>query len=86
LLLTAYRDFEKRTGILTATRGAKTATVLDAIGRLPDGFKMVDLERVCPNVTRDMIRVVLNSLKKDQKNLLRRVWWGGNLEKGLNPR
>ena len=28
---------------------------------------MVDLERVCPNVTRDMIRVVLNGMKKDKK-------------------
>ena len=40
----------------------KTAMVLDAIEHLPDGFKMVDLERVCPNATRGMIRVVLNRL------------------------
>lgn len=67
MLLTAYREFEKRTGTLTTVRGAKTAMVLDAIARLPDGFKMVDLERACPNVTREMIRVVLNRLKKDKK-------------------
>jgi Fic family protein len=67
MLLTAYREFENRTGIMIKARGAKTAMVLDAIGHLPDGFKMVDLERVCPNVTRDMIRVVLNGLKKDNK-------------------
>jgi hypothetical protein len=41
--------------------------VLDAIVRLPDGFKMVDLERACPNVTREMIRVVLNRLKTDKQ-------------------
>ena len=64
MLLTAYREFEKRTGVLTTARGAKTAMVLDAIERLPDGFKMVDVERVCPSVTRDMIRVVLNGLKE----------------------
>ena len=28
---------------------------------------MVDLERAAPNVARDMIRVVLNRLKKDNK-------------------
>ncbi|MCI0534236.1 MAG: Fic family protein [Verrucomicrobiales bacterium] len=67
MLLTAYREFEKRVGVLTTARGAKTAMVMDAIERLPDGFKMVDLERACPNVTRDMIRVVLNRLKKDEK-------------------
>jgi Fic family protein len=67
MLLSAYREFEKRAGTLTTARGAKTATVLDAIERLPNGFKMVDLERAAPNVTREMIRVVLNRLKKDKR-------------------
>ena len=67
MLLTAYREFQKRAGKLTTTRGAKTATVLDAIERLPNGFRMVDLERAAPNVTRDMIRVVLNRLKKEKR-------------------
>lgn len=63
----AYQEFEMRAGTLTTARGAKTATVLDAIERLPNGFKMVDLERAAPNVTREMIRVVLNRLKKDKR-------------------
>jgi len=67
MLLTAYREFERRAGTLTTTRGAKTATVLDAIERLPNGFRMVDVERAAPNVTRDMIRVVLNRLKKQKR-------------------
>jgi Fic family protein len=67
MLLTAYREFEKRAGMLTTVRGAKTAMVMDAVARLPGGFKMVDLERACPNVTREMIRVVLNRLKRDKK-------------------
>ena len=41
--------------------------VLYAIERLPYNFRMVDLERAAPNVTRDMIRVVLNRLKKEKK-------------------
>ena len=67
MLLTAYREFERRVGTLTTARGAKTTMVLDAIERLPDGFKMVELERACPNVTREMIRVVLNAQKKQGK-------------------
>ena len=67
MMLSAYREFEKRAGTLTTTRGAKTATVLDAVERLPNGFRMVDLERAAPNVTRDMIRVVLNRLKKEKR-------------------
>ena len=66
MLLSAYREFEKRAGRLRTTRGAKTAMVLAAIERLPNGFRMVDLERAAPNVTREMIRVVLNRLKKDK--------------------
>ncbi len=65
MLLGAYRDFEQRIGTLTSARGAKTGMVLDAIKRQRGNFRMVDLERACPNVTREMIRVVLNRLKKD---------------------
>jgi Fic family protein len=67
ILKTAYREFEARVGTLTVARGAKTSMVLDAIERLADSFRMVDLERAAPNVTRDMIRVVLNRLKKENK-------------------
>ncbi len=81
-LLTAYREFERRVGTLTTARGAKTAMVLDAIARCPNGFKMVDLERACPHVTREMIRVVLNRLKKEER-IHRKgfgaaaLWWKG---------
>src|SRR5216683_4353170 len=68
ILKTAYREFEERVGTLSTARGAKTSMVLDAIERLPDSFRMVELERVAPNVTRDMIRVVLNQLKKDKQD------------------
>jgi hypothetical protein len=67
ILKSAYREFEERAGALTTARGAKTSMVLDAIERSPDSFRMVDLGRVAPHVTREMIRVVLNRLKKDKK-------------------
>jgi Fic family protein len=67
MLLGAYREFEKRAGTLRTARGAKTATVLDAIERLPNEFRIVDVERAAPNVTREMIRVVLNRLKKEKR-------------------
>ena len=67
VLKTAHREFEERVGRLSAARGAKTSMVLDAIERLPNSFRMADRERAAPNVTRDMIRVVLNRLKKENK-------------------
>lgn len=64
-LIAAYREFEARVGTLSSARGAKTGMVLEAFERLPASFRLVDLERACPTVTRDMIRVVLNRLKSE---------------------
>lgn len=64
-MLAAYKDFSTRVGELTVAKGAKTHMVLNAIDRLPTTFRMVDIERQCPNVTRDMIRVVIKRLKKE---------------------
>jgi Fic family protein len=67
VLIGAYREFEERAGTITKARGAKTAFVEQAIERLPLTFGIADLERVCPSVSRDMIRVVLNRLRKEGK-------------------
>lgn len=65
VLVAACREFEDRVGILTVSRGAKTAMVLEAVRHLPETFRMTDVEHVCPNVGRDMIRKVLRKLKKE---------------------
>jgi hypothetical protein len=65
VLIGAYREFEERVGTITKARGAKTALIEQAIERLPSTFGIADLERVCPSVSRDMIRVVLNRLRKE---------------------
>jgi Fic family protein len=64
-IVAAYREFEQRVGTLVGARGAKTEMVLQAVRGLPDGFRIADLERCCPTVTREMIRHVLNRLKKE---------------------
>jgi hypothetical protein len=61
--LAAYGEFEERAGTLMSSRGGKTRLVEAAIERLPATFRMTDLEQMCPNVTRDMIRVVLRRMK-----------------------
>lgn len=55
----AYRDFEERVGQVSSPRGAKRTMVLGAIGRQAGTFTLIDLERLCPGVSRDMIRRVL---------------------------
>ena len=64
VLRRAYREFELRAGEVKSPRGAKTVLVETAIGAFPGEFTLVQLERACPGVSRDMIRRVLRQVKK----------------------
>lgn len=37
----------------------------ETIDNLPSSFSFSDIERLCPSVSRDMIRVILNRLRKE---------------------
>ena len=65
VLIGAYQEFERRIGTITKARGAKTSIVEETIDNLPATFSISDIERLCPSVSRDMIRVVLNRLRKE---------------------
>ena len=64
---TAYREFEQRISQLSTRRGAKTEAVEAAIAELPEQFSISDVERLCPSVSRDMVRTVLNSLRRQKR-------------------
>jgi Fic family protein len=57
------REFADRVGRVKAPRGAKGALVEHEIAAMPEAFTLVDLERRCPHVSRDMVRMVLKRLK-----------------------
>ena len=65
ILIGAYKEFEKRVSVITKSRGTKTVIVEEAIKNLPKAFSISGIERLCPSVSRDMIRVVLNRLRKE---------------------
>lgn len=67
MLLSAYREFEHRTGELTTAHGAKTEMVIAAIEKLPAAFRYADLAQACPNVSRPTIKRVLGLLRKKGK-------------------
>jgi Fic family protein len=69
ILIKAYRELEERVGGVMKVRGAKTALIEQAIERLPSTFSISDLERACPSISRDMIRVILNRLRKEGRLL-----------------
>ncbi|MEQ8381316.1 MAG: Fic family protein [Coleofasciculus sp. A1-SPW-01] len=59
MVLSAYREFETRVGVVTSTRGTKTAMVLDVINNLPKEFSIRELQERCPTVGIDLIRRIL---------------------------
>lgn len=63
----AYNEFEERAGQLKSPRGAKTELIINAIRGLSKRFSLVDVERICPGVSRDMVRKVLKDMQKDRQ-------------------
>lgn len=63
ILTQAYKEFEQRLGQMKSPRGAKTELVEHAIETISGDFGITDLERLCPGVSRDMIRRLLRDLK-----------------------
>lgn len=63
ILTQACKEFEQRVGQVKSPRGAKTELVEHAIESTTGEFGITDLERACPGVSRDMIRLRLRDLK-----------------------
>ena len=66
-VLSAYKEFEERAGNLKPARGVKTEIVEAAVNKQFGEFSISDIERACPNVSRPMIRVVLEHLRTKGK-------------------
>lgn len=60
----AYRTFEGRASELAGTRGTKTASIEMSIADLGHEFTFSDVVDACPDVSRDLIRRVLQDLRK----------------------
>jgi Fic family protein len=65
VVLRAYSEFEERVGTLREGRGAKTDLVEEAVRRRVGAFAISDIEKECPGVSRDWIRIVLRRLRDD---------------------
>jgi len=66
-ILGAYKEFEERADTIKPLRGAKTGIVESAIHKQVGEFSISDIERACPSVSRDMIRVIFRQLQKEKK-------------------
>lgn len=63
ILRRAYGEFAARAGEVKSPRGTKAHLVTQAIQNQPGEFRLVDIERACPGVGREWIRVLLADLK-----------------------
>jgi Fic family protein len=61
----AYVQFEERAGQIKSPRGAKTALIEATVQGFLGEFGLSDVERVCPGVSRDMVRRVLQAMQRD---------------------
>ena len=61
-LLAAYKEFEKRVGVFKG-KSSKREQIKAAIEKFVKPFSIIDIERACPNVSRDMIRKILRELR-----------------------
>ncbi len=67
VLLRSYREFEERVGTLATGRGSKTELVRSAIDRRTAPFTISDIGSDCPGVSREMIRIVLNTMRDEDR-------------------
>jgi hypothetical protein len=62
----AYAEFERRVGDMAMPRGEKRGLVQRAVERAIGAFNITDLQRECPGVSVDTIRLVLKELRKNR--------------------
>jgi Fic family protein len=67
ILIATYKEFENRLNAIHSSRGSKTALIRETIEHLPETFSIGDVVRACPGVSRPMIRVILESLRREGK-------------------
>ena len=70
-LLRAYGEFEERLGTLRTGRGSKADLIEAAVHRRIGPFAISDIERDCPGVSRDWVRIVLRRMRHEGKIVLR---------------
>ena len=61
----AYKEFESRVGMLITRKGSKADLIRSTIAGIERPFSISDIERACPAVSRDTIRLVLRSLRDE---------------------
>ncbi|MBI5024712.1 MAG: Fic family protein [Candidatus Omnitrophica bacterium] len=62
VLIAAYKEFESRVGVFRE-ESTKTGQIKTYVNKAVIPFSISDVEQACPNISRDMIRLVLRELR-----------------------
>lgn len=65
VMLRAYKEFEERVGTLDGKQESKSQRIHNSVLRKIHPFKIVDIERECPDISREYIRKTLGEMKKN---------------------
>lgn len=65
VILRAYKEFEMRVGTVTTGKGSKAHHIRRTIENMVGPFAISDIERACPSVSRDTVRLVLRQLRDE---------------------
>ena len=65
MLVAAYGEFEERVQTVRDSHGTKTDMIRLAVSRHRAPFKISDIDRELPNVSRELIRKVLGDLREE---------------------
>ncbi len=65
VVLRAYKEFEVRVGTITTGKGHKAYHIRKTIETMIGPFAISDIERACPSVSRDTVRLVLRQLRDE---------------------
>ena len=65
ILLRAYSEFEQRVGEIRSSKISKTDQIRIAVERRIGPFAISDIEKECPHISRDMIKLVLRELRDE---------------------
>ena len=65
VILRAYKEFEMRVGTVTTGKGSKAFHIRRTIDSMIAPFAISDIERACPSVSRDTVRLVLRQLRDE---------------------
>lgn len=63
VVLAAYKELGSRVGAIAQARGHKRQMVIDCVSRLPEEFRVADVERVCAGIPRPTINRVLAEMR-----------------------